>query len=100
MADVYVGMIGGRHPLPVDKYIFEDELADIKDLSFINLHIGEWLKENVQPHDVLNVYVTGLSMVLASLVSACQYRGIDLVLWHYDQQAADGSYFPQPLFAW
>lgn len=41
----------------------------------------------------LDVYVTGLTSLTASVIKLAAYNGIPLTLWHFDR--ATNSYFPQ-----
>lgn len=44
----------------------------------------------------LDVYVTGLTSLTASVIKLAAYNGIPLTLWHFDR--ATNSYFPQVIF--
>lgn len=44
----------------------------------------------------LDVYVTGLTSLTASVIKLAAYKGIPLTLWHFDR--ATNSYFPQVIF--
>ena len=47
MKEIKVGLIKGRHEMPVDKYIFEDEIKDVFDTSFISSFIVQFLNNEV-----------------------------------------------------
>lgn len=107
MESLNVGLIRGRHPLPVDEYIF-DSVENVHDYDTIRNHILDFLDKRVgigqtsgqganqnDSTDVqifrgnrkLNVYVTGLTSVTAALVSACIRNGVELTLLHFDTES-------------
>ena len=117
MSVITVGLIRGRHDLPVEEYIF-DGIEDVHDYrgihkgicDFIDTHIGVSVKTGTgvtqaSYEDVrvfrgdreLVVYVTGLTAVTAELVAVCIANGISLTLMHYDTES--GNYIPQK-FGW
>lgn len=116
---VEVGLIKGRHPLPVSSYIFDDEIANVHDYEEISHHIYRFIQSNVGYHEevgvglnqadytdnlvykgdkILKVYITGLTAVSTSLVAICAHYGIKLLLMHYD--ITSGEYKEQALFLW
>lgn len=118
MSTVTVGLIKGRHEMPVDEYIF-DGISDVHDYrgirkgicDFIDSRVGVSVKtgtgvtqasyEDVQVFrgdcDLI-VYVTGLTAVTAELVAACMANGVRLTLMHYD--TISGNYIPQKFGGW
>ena len=118
MKEIKVGLIKGRHEMPVDKYIFEDEIKDVFDTSFISSSIVQFLNNEVgidiadfgtclnqyEMSDVahfigkhkLVVYVTGLSIVLAELIRLCAINGVHLTLMHYNNSTKE--YVSQYIF--
>ena len=116
MKKIIVGMIKGRHELPVEDYIF-DVVENVHDYDAIHAHVMDFLKSRVgltttygcginqvDYADVeilcgkseLVVYVTGLTCVTAELIRCCAMYGVSLTLMHYDN--ATGSYMPQKIF--
>lgn len=111
METVVVGLIKGRHDMPVPSYIFEDDIENMFDYHEIRKHIAEFIHSKVgvdfnrissgdeynsnrgQKH--LRVYVTGLTSVSCELVDVCNKAGVPLTLMHYDRDT--GSYRPQYL---
>lgn len=110
---IKVGLIRGRHEMPVSSYIFE-EVEDIfafqqmeeTILAFLEREVGIELGYGLcinqhEQSDVqlfrgksnLIVYVTGLTAVTAALVGVCARNGVKLTLMHYDN--ASGDYKPQ-----
>lgn len=121
MEEIRVGLIRGRHALPVDEYIFNEELSfplDYKKLDetvmdFINEKVGVGLVRGMgidrEPdwgelvcdliktgNQELVVYVTGLTPCTASLIKMCACNGVSLTLMHYDPTT--GEYSPQGIF--
>lgn len=107
-----VGLCAGRHPLPVDEYIY-GEINDVLNFAGL-LHIADkYVFEHCSPRNVigsainandltdikivvgepLNVIVTGLTPCTTAVMYACACYGVDLTLWHYDRDAND--YKPQ-----
>lgn len=118
MSTVTVGLIKGRHEMPVDEYIF-DGISDVHDYrgirkgirGFIETRVGVEFKtgtgidqssyEDVQVFRgkrELVVYVTGLTAVTAELVAVCMANGVRLTLMHYD--TISGNYIPQKFGGW
>lgn len=105
-----VGLCAGRHPLPVDEYIY-GEIEDVLNFAGL-LHVADkYVHEHCNPRNVigsaingwddttivvgepLNVVVTGLTPCTTAVMYACACYGVDLTLWHYDRDAND--YKPQ-----
>lgn len=116
MRKIVVGLINGRHTMPVDEYIF-DKVENVHDYKAISEHIGEFLENRVGITRIsgcglnqddytevkcfsgkadLVVYVTGLTPVVAELVSACLFNGVHLTLMNYDTES--GNYIPQKIY--
>ena len=112
-----VGLIKGRHPLPVDEYIFDEAIADVHDYEAIAKAIKDFIKNRVgvgtcvgqalDSNDYtdiqlfcgmkkLVVYVTGLTPVTVELVKWCAYNGITLTLMNFD--IVTNSYKAQEVF--
>lgn len=117
MENVIVGLIKGRHEMPVSKYIFEREIENVHDYKAIGKHIINFLETEggiVQTYgsginqidftDVqilqgkrnLVVYITGLTCVTAELITLCTLNGIHLTLMNFD--TTTGTYKKQNLF--
>ena len=105
-----VGLCAGRHPLPVDEYIYgaiEDvlnfaELLHIADKyvhdhcnprNVIGIAINGWDDTKIAVGEPLNVIVTGLTPCTTAVMYACACYGVDLPPWHYDRDAKE--YKPQ-----
>lgn len=109
---ISVGLIKGRHPLPVEEYIL-DSVEDVLDFNRLHETVFGFIKTHCNPTskwgigvnqldhsdvkvatgDDLDVYVTGLSAATAEVVASCAEFGINLRLWHFDRDT--GNYVPQ-----
>ena len=118
MNNITVGLIKGRHQLPVDGYIFDEAISDVHDYAAIRRHVADWIAENVgitrrnfciglnqsDGNDVecfcgeneLTVYVTGLTAVTAEVIRCCAINGVSLTLMHFD--SVTGGYRKQCIF--
>lgn len=114
---VTLGLTEGRHELPpVDGFIFPKEV-DPTDLEYINATVSEKIQSFVgikktsrlglnqsswedvecfEGEKILHLYVTGLTVLTASVISYCALNGISLTLFHYDRETKD--YYSQRLF--
>lgn len=113
---IAVGLIKGRHEMPVDNYIFEN-IENVFDFSIMADTISAFLKNSIgikitygsclnqnDYTDVqmftgcneLVVYITGLTAVTAELIRLCALNGISLTLMHYNN--ATNEYVAQKIF--
>lgn len=113
MPKIVVGLIKGRHELPVEEYIFE-EIKDPSDIENIEMTALQWVEEKCHVKkktcvsvngDVsirrkspitLVIYVTGLTVALTSVLKACALNGVRTVLMHYN--SVTGEYVEQEMF--
>ena len=90
-----LGVCAGRHEMPVDGYVV-DNIDDPADFTEIRQKVDEGMREYYckgnTPH-VLDLYVTGLTVVLVEILNWCRQHSIGVTLWHYD--AKTGQYFGQ-----
>ncbi|MGP1405096.1 hypothetical protein [Filifactor alocis] len=108
MKAVKVGLIKGRHQMPVDKYIFESDIQNVHDyakisatiMSFLEteVSIGIYTGQALNSYDYtdvqclrgnknLEVYVTGLTPVTAELIKLCALNGISLTLFNFNSES-------------
>lgn len=90
-----LGLIKGRHDLPVDAYIL-DEVSDVLDFQAIESKVKKSLAVYTfdmatVPH--LHVYVTGLTSATVEVFKYCLEKGVLLTFMHFDRES--GSYLPQ-----
>ena len=103
-----VGLIAGRHPLPVNEYIFSSSIEDVFNFDYLEQVINEFLSQKVagieecitedgntfeSGYDSLTVYITGLTCVTAALIKCCSEKNIPLTLMHFNN--VSGEYIPQ-----
>lgn len=111
-----LGLIKGRHEMPVQDYIFSSEIEDPMDFNRIEVDIhkalicrfGLTLREGTGSlpnqteftsvpctvgDQVLIVYVTGLTPVTVALINWCRFHGQELILMHFNK--ATGAYVAQ-----
>lgn len=112
--EIKVGLIRGRHEMPVDKYIFNEDISDVFDYKYMGETIRRFIDENMTfgqcmyaypnqndytsvmalfSFERLVVYITGLTPVTAQLVKECIDRGAHLTLMHFNRDG--GEYVPQ-----
>lgn len=110
MKTITVGLIKGRHDMPVDSYIFDEDINPM-DFDVIEDGVVDWINSIGRfkledsflmfpylPEDggiQVVLYVTGLSAALASVIRWCAKCHIFLTLMHYDKET--GEYKPQEI---
>lgn len=82
----------GRHSIPqaVDGSIFD---TVINPLDVVRLQSEAYNKIKALNIKSLDLYVTGLTVALVSVLNACRQLGIVVTLYHYDRES--GNYYPQ-----
>ena len=50
MENITVGLIRGRHTMPVTGYIFDGAIEDVHNYGDMDSHIFWWLQDNVDVH--------------------------------------------------
>lgn len=93
MRRVRVGAIKGRHPLPVERYLFKATwLATGPDLvTETRQAVRELYQDGVREVDF---YPTGLTQVSVEAVGEMVRLGMSVRVFHYSHQT--GAYFPGP----
>lgn len=95
---VNIGLVAGRHPLPVDDFIFQDgDITFPIDPKKLGKIVAEKFNSlGVKPHtgDFV-VYVTGLTPATTAVIKACLTNGHLLTLKHFDRDS--GTFKPQVL---
>ena len=117
MEKIIVGLIRGRHSLPVEEYIFNEELEFPLDYAKLDKVVADFIADKVGIttaygvglnreadwgeiiHDLIRVgnkqlvvYITGLTPVTASLIKVCALNGVSLTLAHYDMGKKEYNY--------
>lgn len=92
MKIIKIALCEGRHQMPegVEGAIFPNTLnpTDIEGLDritkgFIDSHLNT----------KIDLYVTGLTVALVSVIKACHDQPVALTLYHFDRET--NSYYPQ-----
>lgn len=94
-AIINVGLCEGRHPIPgIIGYVYPMEVNPLdvqglydKALDFVSAHKDEHI----------NLYVTGLTVALVSIIKACMELHVSLTLYHYDRES--NGYYPQEVIS-
>ena len=74
---VKLGMIKGRHEMPVDTYIIDTEITDVLDFKTIERLVDEGLSKTLPLNgengflltDDVEIYVTGLTSVTIAIIN-------------------------------
>ena len=89
MKKMRLGLCEGRHPIKgIEGYVFTSTL-DPTDIQGMSLVCHEKLKHC----NGLDLYVTGLTVALVTVINYCCHNYIPLTLWHFDKDT--GDYYPQ-----
>lgn len=84
-----IGLVKGRHEIEgVNEYIFEEEIEDI-----FNYDYKETIIISLVGHDVVDLYVTGLTIALVEVIKYCIKNDVKLTLYHYNKKT--NEYEPQ-----
>ena len=84
-----LGLCEGRHAIPgVSEYIFPNNINPT-DLS----NMAETCHNKLKECEQLNLYITGLTVALVSVINYCCINHIPLTLYHFDRDT--NSYYPQ-----
>ena len=89
------GLVEGRHPLPVEEYIFTGELnpVNVDDIEKTAEQFAESKKDFKA--QVVNIYATGLTVALISAIKGFKkvFPEAQIVIKHYNRDT--GEYFNQ-----
>lgn len=82
----------GRHEIQdaIDGAVFPNTL-DPLDVQAMDL----MAEQSIGQIDELDLYVTGLSVALTSVINYCRRKSVKLTLYHYNRDT--GDYYPQPV---
>lgn len=94
-----IGLCKGRHEIPeVEGYVFPHEISDPTRLDMMEQRVHESIKHLYGTEEELELYVTGLSVALVTVINYCTMGRIKLSLYHYDK--VTGNYYRQPVYNW
>lgn len=93
MKTIKLGLVKGRHEMPVDEYILE-EVSDPTNYEAIHVAVYQKLDQIVSQDDFVSLYVTGLTSVAIESVQYFIEHSITYKSMHYDRET--GKYIEQP----
>lgn len=91
--NIKLGLCRGRHELPVKDYIYENEI-DPLDLDKLENTAFNKLKD--YDSGKLELYVTGLTVALVSVLNVCRILNINVLLYHYNRDT--DNYYKQEVY--
>ncbi len=103
---IKVGLCRGRHPLPVDDYIFPEVVSNPLDFKSHEETAMNWVdsrsdiewEEGAQlSNKMVRIYVTGLTPVLTATISAFVTSFVRFELAHYNRDT--GEFIVQKMFS-
>ena len=94
-----IGLIRGRHPLPVDEYFFDSSLEVFTKGEILERY-GQSLREKIRNlkknnYFEVNLYITGLTIACLVVVEMLRGEGITVHIYGYDPLA---KYYYQGTF--
>ena len=94
-----IGMIGGRHLMPVDYFLFDEreiqfplDLQEYQDLAQSRL-ANIFHKTKGKP--TIHLYTTGLTPILLATINATRLLDYKVIVFHHDRES--DKYFSQEL---
>ena len=103
MNELHVGLVAGRHEIPVDGYVWTEAIENPLDFDDLFEDAVQWIDSvstydlGDEPADICYLYLTGLTSATLSFLGAWDRYGNvianRLVLMHFDRDT--GSYVPQ-----
>lgn len=94
---IHVGLVAGRHALPVEGYVWTEAIPDPTDFQSLESQARAWIEDvsehdlDNQPVDAVYLYITGLTVCTTSFLKAWSKLGHNmarhLVLMHYDRDS-------------
>lgn len=90
------GMIGGRHDMPFQLYIWPERIPNekIKDYDWLESQVISFINDNViqsggLPNKRLVVGVTGLTSAASAVIKVCNQMRVNLSFLHYNMETLD-----------
>ena len=88
-----LGAVAGRHEINgIDGYVL-DAVKNVTDLESIEKNVYASLDERLKDYEKLDLYVTGLTSVVLTVVKYCYEHNVKLSCYHFDRDNND--YFEQ-----
>ena len=92
---VSIGLIKGRHELPVESYIF-DSIEDVTDITAIESKALDRFKQVYVRGELVIYAETGMTFALVAVLNAAiAMNWLTVVVMHFD--AVNKTYFPQTI---
>ena len=94
MKTLNIALCAGRHEISqaIDGSIYST-ITDVTNIDALDEKAALALSPYYKGNGEVNVYVTGLTVALVSVLNVACSHGVNLTLWHYN--SADGTYYPQ-----
>lgn len=90
------GLCEGRHQIPTDKFIFPS-VINPTDLNWqCEVALKSMRELGIMEDKELELYVTGLTVALITVLNICKSCGISVTLLHYDRNT--DSYYKQEVY--
>lgn len=90
MRKFILGLVNGRHSMPVEEYVFGGEIKDPLNFTEMASIIDDRFQElEIQEGDEVHVYVTGLTAATVEVINACKKHNVTLYLYHFDRDTND-----------
>lgn len=87
------GLIKGRHQIEnVSEFIFDDAINDVTDIDSMMVNVQDKLKDVSE----VDIFVTGLTVALVSVINFCSLHHIKLTLHHFNRET--NGWFVQEVF--
>lgn len=96
--EIYVALCESRHEIPaaINGSIYPREISDPMNFGLLREIARDILNPAfMQGVTTVNVYVTGLTPALLTVINYCRECGVTCVTWHYN--SATGEYQPLPM---
>lgn len=108
-----LGLIKGRHEMPVDEYIFDEienplDFAGMMNAAYKKFQelFPEGTLKHVRAADTdardyfsghIDIYVTGLTSATLAVYNAAALIGLDVTFWHFNRETSE--YVPQVMYS-
>lgn len=88
-----LGAVAGRHEINgIDGYVL-NAVENVTDLGGIEKAVYASLDKRLKDYEKLDLYVTGLTSVVLTVVKYCYEHNVKLSCYHFDRDSND--YFEQ-----
>lgn len=88
-----LGAVAGRHEIQgINGYVL-NAVENVTDLENIEKNVYASLDERLKGYEKLDLYVTGLTSVVLTVVKYCYAHDVKLSCYHFDRDS--GGYFEQ-----